>query len=256
MFDLTVQDFDGEPRMRDLDIADALGFKRTRKIRELIERHLEALEQYGQVVCAKWRKYRSAPRGAPRQVWLNEKQSLFIAAKCETPTATQVLLQMVDVFSAWRHGRLTPPQPERAHHVTPDMMDIKALVNEARLTFGRAAGREMWRRMGMPDLPIEDEVQAKRLTNVTIDGPIVLFLQEECLFTGDPRDWIRSRDLYARYLTFCDEGSDAALGKRAFSMRLRALSDVYRCPSSGGQFMPMKRSDTGYCGLRLIAGDD
>jgi hypothetical protein len=256
MFDLTIQEFDGEPRMRDLDIAEALGFERVRDIRKLIQRYAERLARFGQVVCATVAQ--TSAGGRPASVfWLNEQQSLYICTRSQTARAEDVIAEMISVFTAYRHGRLTPPpEPERVLHVTPDMMDIKALVNEARLTFGRPAGREMWRRMGMPDLPIDDEAQAKRLTNVTTDGPIVLFLQEECLFTGDPKDWIRSREIYARYLTFCNEGSDAALGKRAFSMRLRALSDVYRCPSSGGQFMPMKRSDTGYCGLRLIAGDD
>lgn len=40
-----------EPRILDLRVAEALGFDRPRKIRELIERHRETLERFGEV-CA------------------------------------------------------------------------------------------------------------------------------------------------------------------------------------------------------------
>jgi D5 protein-like len=255
MFDLTVQDFDGEPRMRDLDIAEALGFSKLYNIRKLIDRCLADLNEMGQVVFSTVEKTANGGRtGTDR--WLNEEQSLFIAAKSETRAANRVLRQMIAVFTAWRHGRLTPPEPARRLHLTPDMVDIKALVNEARLTFGRPAGRELWRMFGMPDLRVDDESPAVPQANVATDDPIVLFLQEECLFTADPKDWLPSRAIYTRYRSFCAECGDTPLGKRTFSNRLRALSEVYRCPSSGGQFMPMKRSDTGYCGLRLIERDD
>ena len=48
MHDLALRpDDDGEPRLLDLDLAERLGYERPRKIRELITRHMDALEEFG-----------------------------------------------------------------------------------------------------------------------------------------------------------------------------------------------------------------
>ena len=51
MFDLTVREVDGVPRMRDIDIAVTLGFSRPSNIRNLIKRNLKALAMMGEVAC-------------------------------------------------------------------------------------------------------------------------------------------------------------------------------------------------------------
>ena len=45
--DINVE-IDGEPRLRDLTIADRLGYERPRKIRDLIAANIEELQTYGQ----------------------------------------------------------------------------------------------------------------------------------------------------------------------------------------------------------------
>lgn len=254
MFELTVQDFNGEPRMRDLDIADALGFRRTRDIRQLINRCLDHLAGYGQIICGAAPHIKRRGRD-PKEYWLNEHQAFYLCTQSTAQKADEVTQQIIRVFVDWRNGRLSPPpQPEPSPklNVTPDMVDIKALVAEARLTFGRAAGQILWRKMGMPDLPADDAPIAEVAPDDVTD-PILLFLQEECVVTGEARHWIRSRDLHRAYLAFCNEIDEPALTIRGFGVQVIALAREYSCPDSGKKFRRQKRSDTGFCGIHLIS---
>jgi hypothetical protein len=76
---LHVIDGDTDPRVLDLQLAEALKFARPRAIRQLIERYREELERYGPL------HFRSAMvetgSGALREVfeyWLNEGQVILI----------------------------------------------------------------------------------------------------------------------------------------------------------------------------------
>lgn len=92
-----------EPRIRDLRLADALGFVRGADIRKLIRRHLGTLRSFGEV-CAIWRKP-SAQGGRPgTDYWLNKRQALFITAKSDTERAALVTVEMVEVFDAHLAG--------------------------------------------------------------------------------------------------------------------------------------------------------
>ncbi|WP_319499311.1 hypothetical protein [uncultured Cohaesibacter sp.] len=86
-----------EPRMLDVKLAEALGFARPRKIRDVISRHLEALQQLGEVVCPTVGQ--TSKGGRPgKEYWLTKKQALYLCTKSETPNATEVTIQMVEVF--------------------------------------------------------------------------------------------------------------------------------------------------------------
>jgi hypothetical protein len=110
--DLSVIDGDDEPRVRDIRLAEVLGFDRPRKIRELIERHMAELKTFGpspQVGAMV-----SLGSGAQREVkeyWLNEAQALLVCTRAETPAAQGVRRQLITIFIAWRHGKLTPSPP-------------------------------------------------------------------------------------------------------------------------------------------------
>lgn len=263
MLNLTIQEFNGEPRMRDIDIAGALGYSRARKVRELVLRSLPQLREFGEVVrptAGRTNKEvfatvaKTPADGRPGdEYWLNEHQTFYICTQSKTENAFAVTRQIINLFVDWRNGRLQDPprQPSRLN-VSPNMMDIKSLVAEARLTFGRSAGQILWRKMGMPDLPVDDAEPVVQAPDAASDD-ILLFLQDKCIVSGGQRDWIRSRDLYRAYCAYCDEGAVPPLTQRAFGSRLKALAEVYRCPGSGARFRAAKRSDTGYIGLRLIA---
>jgi hypothetical protein len=107
--DIAIMEMEGEPRARDLDIADRLGFERPRKIRELIERNIAELQRYGL----------TPRRGAPivsgkgrvsevEEYWLNEPQALLIAMRSDAELAPAVREMLIRVFMAWRQGRSAP----------------------------------------------------------------------------------------------------------------------------------------------------
>lgn len=102
--ELTV--FDGDPRALDLDIAKRLGFGRPRDIRKLIERNIAELERFG--VCATVAQTSGPKGGRPgNEYWLNEEQSLLVAALSDAERAPEVRHMLIKVFVAWRRGHLT-----------------------------------------------------------------------------------------------------------------------------------------------------
>lgn len=102
---IPLADFNGEPRARDVDIGEKLGFANPAMIRKLIARHRPALEGFGVVSTVE--KTGGARGGRPGvENWLNERQALYIAAKSDAPAADKVLTVLVSVFVAWRDGHL------------------------------------------------------------------------------------------------------------------------------------------------------
>jgi hypothetical protein len=79
-------EMDGEPRARDLDIADRLGFSQQRDIRKLIERHKAELQAFG--VCATVAQTSGPKGGRPAtEYWLNEEQALLVSILSDAPNA-------------------------------------------------------------------------------------------------------------------------------------------------------------------------
>jgi hypothetical protein len=108
-----------EPRVRDLELAEWLGFERQRDIRQLIERNLEELGTHGGVVVAPigggGLRYGAAnpPRKGGRpglEYWLNEQQALLICMFSRTAEAAAVRKQVIDLYVAWRRGQV-PASP-------------------------------------------------------------------------------------------------------------------------------------------------
>lgn len=105
--EVKLEDFGGEPRVRDVDLAERLGFSRGRDIRPLIDKHRIALEGFGAVE----RRANTVTSGKGRrqdvdEIWLNEPQSLYVGAKSDAPNAPAVLTMLINVFVAWRKGHL------------------------------------------------------------------------------------------------------------------------------------------------------
>ena len=116
-FALTVADLNTivhhEPRVEDIRLAEALGFGRPADVRELIERHREALDRFGEVIRTV-RKTSSRGGRPGRTFWLNKRQCLYLCTKSEAARATEVTIQMVEVFDAQLAGRLAPQTAEPA----------------------------------------------------------------------------------------------------------------------------------------------
>ncbi len=99
---------DGTPRMMDLTLAEALEFSRLRDIRKIVERHMTALKRFGEVCAtvAQTLKNKDNSGGRPgKAYYLNKKQALYICTKSETENATEVTIQMVEVFDAYTSGK-------------------------------------------------------------------------------------------------------------------------------------------------------
>jgi len=109
---LTLTPINGEPRIRDLDLADRLGFERPAKIRDLIKRNEEKLKRFS-VIPTVGRRV-DLGDGASREVqefWLNQQQATFICMKSETDNAFEVQVEIVRVFDAYLSGAQAQPAP-------------------------------------------------------------------------------------------------------------------------------------------------
>jgi len=95
---------DGLPRVRDLDLAERLGYERPRDIRKNIARWSK---EASEIVVARTLRT-PMPRGGEREnlsaeYWLTERQALFITTKSETSQSTTVTLALIDAFIAARN---------------------------------------------------------------------------------------------------------------------------------------------------------
>jgi hypothetical protein len=99
---------DGQPRVRDLELAEHLGYERPRKVRDLIRR----LAEEGKLPAVYVRPTvgrTSMPNGGARVVqvneyWLTEAQAHKVVAKSDTLIADAALDEMIQAFMSVRHG--------------------------------------------------------------------------------------------------------------------------------------------------------
>lgn len=99
----TLHVIEDEPRVRDVELAERLGYERAVAIRELIRRWQSDL---GIV-----RTVRIIPEGRGRpgtEFWLTEEQALFVCTKSETPKAVETTKLLIRVFVQARKGLLAP----------------------------------------------------------------------------------------------------------------------------------------------------
>lgn len=103
---------DDEPRIRDTDAAERLGYAEPRQVRELIKRIWPENKRPIQRPTV---GRTSMPKGGIREVqvneyWLTEAQLLKLCARSETPVAESILDEMIAVFIAVRRHLLTTVQ--------------------------------------------------------------------------------------------------------------------------------------------------
>lgn len=113
-----------EPRIRDLRLAEALGMADRHAIRRLIERHMDALGRFGEVISDADRKI---GRGRPsKSFYLTKKQALYITAKSDTERAALVTIQMVELFDAVTSGKALPTPAASLTKADLDAIDRRA----------------------------------------------------------------------------------------------------------------------------------
>lgn len=126
---------DDEPRVRDLDLAERLGFSRPRAIRQMIERNLAELETYGPLATR-----RGKSRGQEfTEYYPNEGQSLCISAISNTPTAPLVRRALITTFMALRHGAAASGS---VIAYDDELLILRADVTAIKETLSRVSGME------------------------------------------------------------------------------------------------------------------
>lgn len=106
---LSLTPINGEPRVKDLTLADKLGFSDQYMIRKLIKRNEVKLLSFGILSTVE-----TIHKGAGRptaEFYLNQKQAIFICMKSETDRAFDVQAEIVRVFDAYLNGTLAAPEP-------------------------------------------------------------------------------------------------------------------------------------------------
>lgn len=94
---LVLTPINGEPRIRDLDLAERLDFGRPRKIRDIIKRNEAHLLKFGGCPTVG----RVVEGNKTDEYYLNQKQAIFICMKAETDPAIDVQVEIVRVFDAY-----------------------------------------------------------------------------------------------------------------------------------------------------------
>lgn len=115
---LTIRDLSvvkGEPRVRDIMLAERLEFARVRDLRKIINRSHSELSRYGEVSRHHGAKPgRGTSGGRPQSgFYLNEAQALLVCMFSQTDRAGDVRQQLIEVFLAWRHGQMVKAPTKR-----------------------------------------------------------------------------------------------------------------------------------------------
>jgi hypothetical protein len=109
-----------EALIRDVDLAERLGYERPRTIRDLIKRVLGPVGEDGKIPGIHVRRTvqrTSMPRGGHREetideYWLTQAQALKVSARAETAPADALLDEMVHVFLLAVQGKLPGQQSD------------------------------------------------------------------------------------------------------------------------------------------------
>lgn len=84
----------GGPRILDTRLAEILGLDEHEDIRRLIAKHQSSLRQLGDIA------FQEMPGDATvLGAYLNTRQAAFVTAKCDTPKAVEITLNMVRTFA-------------------------------------------------------------------------------------------------------------------------------------------------------------
>ncbi|HGW7595126.1 TPA: hypothetical protein ACNRHW_004706, partial [Escherichia coli] len=111
-----LREFDGDPRIRDIDLAKRLGMADLHKIRALIRKNEVELKEYGPISARQAEisnevssaSEGSRGRGRPgRDFWLNEGQALVLCALSRTVRAAEVRRALIECFLAHRRRKVS-----------------------------------------------------------------------------------------------------------------------------------------------------
>jgi prophage antirepressor-like protein len=140
----------GEPMIADTVLAEALGFSRGRKIREIIERHHDELLSYGKLQTGTVTTHGGTRPTAGRVYFLTEHQALLVTILSKAPRAPAVRRALIECFVAFRKGQQPRPQPQVRGPAEPTRCEWrgKELIRRHKLDLARAV-------MALDDLGVD-----------------------------------------------------------------------------------------------------
>lgn len=137
-FEVALLDGEAEPRIQDVELGRRIGLSRPRDIRRVIKQWHDAghlvdtrceVRSRGGVQNSRsgsaLGEIPSLGRPASIEYFLCEADTLFIVTKCNTPLATQITKQIIQVFISWRRGQLAQPKTDPA--LTAIHEELKAI---------------------------------------------------------------------------------------------------------------------------------
>ncbi|MCA0851226.1 Rha family transcriptional regulator [Salipiger thiooxidans] len=196
-------------------------------------------------------------RGATRMdraYAMTRKGFTVLAMRFTGPRALRFQLQYIDAFEmmeAELRNAAAGIDPSR-QEIDDDKADWTErrewmkLISLGYRTGGKALAQRIWKESSLPQIdpePVPDETSPA--------GLLIGFIQEKCKVTGDPTAFLKARVLLTSARSYAQEKGVVWPGDRRMSLALRHLCAVYADPDSGAKFWPVKRSDSGYCGIRM-----
>lgn len=106
---LTINDLqviEDEPRIKDIVLGERLGFGRAVKVKDIIERNISELEQYGSCPQTGETAKVGCVTRKIKTYYLNEAQALLLCMFSRTAQAAQVRKELIDVYMAYRRQQL------------------------------------------------------------------------------------------------------------------------------------------------------
>jgi hypothetical protein len=128
-----------EPMVRDLELAERLGYEYPLNIRKLIRKHIDAGNISDSEVLSASEKTSSTGGRPGTAFWLTEAGALFVASQSGTPKAIAITKEVIKVFIAARRGELPMKRQEPA-----DAMGLAVVSRLALDTSERLAGIRKW----------------------------------------------------------------------------------------------------------------
>lgn len=168
---LTLTPINGEPRVRDLHLAERLGFDRPRKIRDIIKRNHDKLLNFWGCPTVE----RLVEGNQTAEFYLNQRQAIFICMKSETERAFDVQVEIVRVFDAYLNGELKPAVPRSF----ADALQLAA--DQARQLEAMQPKAEYFDRLMGTHGTVDLETAAKTLR--TSRPKLIAFLQDRGILT-------------------------------------------------------------------------
>ncbi len=145
-----VVEVDGEPTVKDTDLAERLGFERPRNIRNLIKRMVESGSFGGALPCSTEEVPENGGKIAT-VYHLNEKQALKVISKSETKKADEIMDEVIDVFLAFRSGKLQPQQPLSSMQVLENFFKVSQEHNSRLEILEKTKRLEGWQEKRIKD---------------------------------------------------------------------------------------------------------